>query len=81
MPFLGYLLRRAGSNGSTVRRVGAGAAVLASGGRGVQDSLRAQCQVTASIAERLALGPAMCDPLQQIFARWDSKGAARGRRR
>lgn len=74
LPFLGYLLRRAGSDGSPVRRVGAGAAVLASGGRGVQDSLRAHCQVTASIAERLGLGPAVSGPLQQIFARWDAKG-------
>lgn len=78
LPFLGYLLRRAGSGGSAVRRIGAGAAVLAGGGRGVRDLLRAHCQVTASIAERLGLGPAVCDPLQQIFARWDAKGLPAG---
>ncbi|MGH3449402.1 MAG: HD domain-containing phosphohydrolase, partial [Haloechinothrix sp.] len=78
LPFLGYLLRRAGSGGSPARRIGAGAAVVATGGRGVQDSLRAHCQVTANIAERLGLGPAVCDPLQQIFARWDAKGLPAG---
>ena len=78
LPFLGYLLRRAGSDGSPARRVGAGAAVLTTGGRGVQEALRSHCQVTGDIAQRLGLGNEVHDSLQQIFARWDGKGLPAG---
>jgi hypothetical protein len=78
LPFLGYLLRRAGTGGSPARRLGVGAALVATGARGVQQSLHAHCQVTAVIAERLGLGPEVCGPLQQIFARWDAKGLPPG---
>jgi hypothetical protein len=78
LPFLGYLLRRAGTGGSPARRLGVGAALVATGARGVQQSLHAHCQVTAVIAERLGLGPEVCGPLQQIFARWDAKGLPAG---
>ncbi|HEX2176535.1 MAG TPA: HD domain-containing phosphohydrolase, partial [Nocardioidaceae bacterium] len=47
---------------------------------GVQDSLRGHCQVTGQIARRLGLGPEVCEPLQQVFARWDGKGLPRGLR-
>ncbi|HEX2177317.1 MAG TPA: hypothetical protein VHG70_15540, partial [Nocardioidaceae bacterium] len=80
LPFLGYLLRHAGGGGSTPRKVGIGAAVVATGARGVQDSLRGHCQVTGQIARRLGLGPEVCEPLQQVFARWDGKGLPRGLR-
>ena len=78
LPFLGYLLGRAGSGGSPARRVGVGAALLATGARGVQRSLHTHCHVTGSVAERLGLGPEVRGPLQQIFARWDGKGLPSG---
>jgi HD-GYP domain-containing protein (c-di-GMP phosphodiesterase class II) len=53
-------------------------AVLATGARGVQEALRAHCQVTTNVARRLGLGPEVCDPLQYIFARWDGKGLPKG---
>jgi hypothetical protein len=77
LPFLGYLLRRAGTGGSPARRLGVGAALVATGARGVQQSLHAHCQVTAVIAERLGLGPEVCGPLQQIFARGGTPRACR----
>ncbi|MGH8825675.1 MAG: HD domain-containing phosphohydrolase [Jiangellaceae bacterium] len=78
LPFFGYLMRRAGSGQSPTRRVLVGANLVATGARSVQDSLRAHCQVTGRIAERLGLGPDVCDPLQQIFSRWDAKGLPAG---
>ena len=32
------------------------------------------CLTTAQMAERLGLGPEVCDPLQQMFTRWDGSG-------
>lgn len=81
LPFLGYLLRRAGSGGSPVQRVGVGATLVATGASAVQESLSAHCQVTSGIADRLGLGSDVTAPLQQIFARWDGKGLPRGLKR
>lgn len=78
LPFLGYLLSRAGSGEPMPRRVAKGAAVLAIGARSVQDALRAHCQVTTNVARRLGLGPEVCEPLTNVFARWDGKGLPRG---
>lgn len=78
LPFLGYVLRNAGAGRSAVRRIGVGAAMVATGARSVQESLRAHCQVTASVAESLGLGPTVGKPLEQIFVRWDGKGLPKG---
>jgi HD domain len=78
LPFLGYLMRHAGSGGSVADRIRVGATVVATGARDVQESLHAHCEVTGQIAERLGLGPDVCDPMQQIFTRWDGKGLPRG---
>jgi hypothetical protein len=78
LPFLGYILRHAGAGQPVTRRVGTAAALVATGTRAVQDSLRAHCQVTTSVAGRLGLGRQVCEPLQQLFVRWDGKGLPRG---
>jgi len=78
LPFLGYLLRRAGQDGSAVKRVGLGAALLATGARGVEESLRTHCKVTAQVAARLGMSPSFCDQLTYLFARWDGKGIPKG---
>ncbi len=36
--------------------------------------MESHCRVTSALAERLGLGPAVCDPLAQTFERWDGKG-------
>lgn len=33
-----------------------------------------QCLTTSRMAERFELGKEVCEPLQQVFARWDGKG-------
>lgn len=78
IPFLGYLLSRAGSGGSPAHRAGVRATILATGARRVQDMLRSHCQVTATIAGRLGLGQQVIGSLQQIFGRWDGKGLPAG---
>lgn len=78
LPFLGYLLRRAGNGEPVPQRMLKRGALVATGARRVQDALRAHCQVTSGVARRLGLGPDVCDPLEQIFARWDGQGLPRG---
>ncbi|HET7387428.1 MAG TPA: HD domain-containing phosphohydrolase [Nocardioidaceae bacterium] len=78
LPFLGYLLRRAGSGDPMPRRAAKVAGVLADRGRSVQQSLRAHCQVTSAVARRLGLADEVCDALGHIFARWDGKGLPAG---
>lgn len=78
LPFLGYLLRRAGAGEPVPQRMLKRGAILATGARGVQESLRAHCQVTTNVARRLGLGPDVCQPLQYVFARWDGKGLPKG---
>lgn len=78
LSFLGYLLRRANEQPSLTRRMGVSTALLATGAKAVQDSLRAHCQVTVDIANRLGLGPSVQVPLEQVFARWDGMGLPAG---
>jgi HD-GYP domain-containing protein (c-di-GMP phosphodiesterase class II) len=47
---------------------------LATAGRSVQQVMVTHCQQTSDFAERLDLGPAVCEPLLQAFERWDGKG-------
>jgi HD-GYP domain-containing protein (c-di-GMP phosphodiesterase class II) len=74
LPFLGYLLRRAGHGQAAPVRAWRAAAVVATGAHGVQDSLRAHCQVTEHVARRLGLAEPVCTALRQVFARWDGQG-------
>ncbi|GAA1873057.1 HD domain-containing protein [Paeniglutamicibacter psychrophenolicus] len=78
LPFLGYLLRTAGTGAPAARRLGTRAALLATGAAGVKSSLRTHCLVAAEFAGRLGLGPGVSGPLQQVFARWDGHGLPAG---
>jgi HD-GYP domain-containing protein (c-di-GMP phosphodiesterase class II) len=77
LPFLGYLLRHVRAD-RTATRLARQGALVATGARGVQDSLRAHCQVTAQVARRLGLSGTVQQALTQIFARWDGKGLPKG---
>jgi putative nucleotidyltransferase with HDIG domain len=50
------------------------AALLAEGNSGAAESMAAHCDVAATMAERLGLGPPLREPMRQLFARWDGKG-------
>jgi HD-GYP domain-containing protein (c-di-GMP phosphodiesterase class II) len=79
-PMLGYLLRKAGSGGTVLHRARAVGGLVRSGGRAVQQSLVAHCQVTGQLAARLGLDPRLRHCLAQTFTRWDGRGIPAGLR-
>lgn len=78
LPFLGYLLGRAGSADPLPVRAVRKAGVLLDAGRSARRSLLAHCQVTARVAARLGMPEPVCSGLTQIFARWDGRGLPPG---
>jgi HD-GYP domain-containing protein (c-di-GMP phosphodiesterase class II) len=78
LPMAGFMLRRVGSGRSPLRRARMAATLVATGGRGAMDAMRAHCQVAAMVARRLGLGPEVQDPLLHVFARWDGAGIPDG---
>jgi HD-GYP domain-containing protein (c-di-GMP phosphodiesterase class II) len=55
-------------------------AFLVSGKHTVSDLIRSHCVSASLLAERLGLGPEVCDILPQAFERWDGKGLPAGLR-
>ena len=74
LPMLGFMLRHVGAGRPALQRVRLAANLVATGGKAVERGLMSHCLTTARMAERLGLGPDVCDPLQQVFTRWDGKG-------
>jgi HD-GYP domain-containing protein (c-di-GMP phosphodiesterase class II) len=73
-----YLFSRAGSDGGPLRRLSAGAGLVAGGMGTVMEAFVADCVVASRFADRLGLGPEVGTPLEQKFARWDGKGIPPG---
>src|SRR5213078_593444 len=78
LPMLGFMLRHVGVGTPALHRIRLGAKLVATGGKGVEQVLLSHCLTTARMAERLGLGADVCDPLQQVFTRWDGKGVPSG---
>src|SRR2546423_1840299 len=78
LPMLGFMLRHVGVGSPALHRIRRGAKLVATGGKGVEQVLLSHCLTTARMAERLGLGADVCDPLQQVFTRWDGKGVPGG---
>jgi HD-GYP domain-containing protein (c-di-GMP phosphodiesterase class II) len=78
MPALGMMLGRVGEGQPAWERVGRGAAIVATGGRRIQQAIAAHCLTTSRMAERLGLGPEVSEPVQQFFTRWDGRGVPGG---
>ena len=78
MSMLGFALRHVGTGASVLHRARLGVTLVATGGAAIQRGLMAHCLTTARMAERLGLGADVCDPLQQVFTRWDGKGVPSG---
>jgi HD-GYP domain-containing protein (c-di-GMP phosphodiesterase class II) len=74
LPMLGFMLSHVGTGGPAIHRFRLAANLVVTGGKGIQRGLMSHCLTTAAMAERLGLGPEVCDPLQQMFTRWDGKG-------
>jgi HD-GYP domain-containing protein (c-di-GMP phosphodiesterase class II) len=78
LPMLGFMLRRVGTGRGALQRGRMAAALVVTGGREVATAMTAHCQAASVMAERLGLGPEVCGPLTQVFARWDGKGLPDG---
>lgn len=74
LPMLGFMLRHVGGGSPALHRVRLAASLVVTGGKAIERGLLSHCLTTARMAERLGLGAAVSDPLQQVFARWDGKG-------
>jgi HD-GYP domain-containing protein (c-di-GMP phosphodiesterase class II) len=72
---LAFSLLVAGSDKPPLRRAAMAATALPRTIRSLSDLVAAHCEVGADMARRLGLGSAVQDALQQIFERWDGKGA------
>jgi len=78
LPMLGLALRHVGAGSPARRRLRLGAELVMTRGAGVEQGLLSHCLTTARMAERLGLGGEVCDPLQQVFTRWDGTGVPSG---
>jgi HD-GYP domain-containing protein (c-di-GMP phosphodiesterase class II) len=74
LPMLGFMLRHVGTGNPALQRLRLATKLVVTGGKGIQRGLMAHCLTTAQMAERLGLGAEVCDPLQQMFTRWDGQG-------
>lgn len=79
LPMLGFMLRHVGAGNPALYRLRLGAKLVVTGGKGIQQGLMSHCLTTARMAERFGLDDErVCQPLQQVFARWDGKGVPQG---
>ena len=74
LPMLGFMLRHVGAGSPGIHRLRLAANLVGTGGKGIKRGLMSHCLTTAQMAERLGLGADVCDPLQQMFTRWDGQG-------
>ena len=63
-----------GTGSPGIQRLRLAANLVGTGGKGIKRGLMSHCLTTAQLAERLGLGAEVCDPLQQMFTRWDGHG-------
>lgn len=74
LPMLAFMLRHVGTGSGALRRLRLAANLVVTGGKGIERGLMAHCLTTAQMAQRLGLGAEVCDPLLQMFTRWDGQG-------
>lgn len=78
LPMLGFMLRHAAAGRAPLERLRAAATLITAGPASIERVIVSHCLVTATMADRLGLGPSVRDPLQQFFTRWDGKGVPVG---
>ncbi len=74
LPMLGFMLRHVGTGGPAIQRLRLATNLMVTGGKGIQRGLISHCLTTSKMAEQLGLGKEVCDPLLQMFTRWDGQG-------
>ena len=70
-----FILRRVGTGSPPWRRALRVGSLLLPGRGGMPAMETTHCLIAGQFAMRLGLGPEVRDPLQQVFERWDGKGA------
>jgi HD-GYP domain-containing protein (c-di-GMP phosphodiesterase class II) len=78
LPMMSFALRHAGTGGTGPHRLRVAASLVLVGRGAVERGLMSHCLTTARMAERLGLDGNVCDPLQQVFTRWDARGVPGG---
>jgi hypothetical protein len=78
LPLMGFALSHAGAGTPFLHRLRLAANLVLTGGRAVERGLMAHCLTTAQMAGRLGLASEVCDPLRQVFTRWDARGVPEG---
>lgn len=73
-PLLDFVVRRAGSQHSPLRRAGVLARLAATRFAEVEQFFVGHCRATGEIAGRLGFGDGVCTGLGQTFERWDGNG-------
>ena len=70
-----FILRHVGAGEAPLRRARLLLSLVASGGSAVAAMEMTHCLIAGAFATRLGLGTDVRDNLQQVFERWDGKGA------
>jgi HD domain len=73
-PAMVFMMRRAGYGTSTPNRMRQRAKIMATRGRGMLELMAAHCGAAGELADRMGLGSAVRDGIQQSYARWDGQG-------
>jgi HD-GYP domain-containing protein (c-di-GMP phosphodiesterase class II) len=74
----GFFLRHLGAGQAPLQRARLAASFMASGRSWMAAMQPTHCLVAGELAERLGLGAAVRDPLQEAFERWDGKSTPLG---
>ncbi len=78
LPLMGLALSHAGAGAPFLHRLRLATSLVLTGGRAIERGLMAHCLSTTQLATRLGLTAEVCDPLRQVFTRWDAKGVPAG---
>jgi HD-GYP domain-containing protein (c-di-GMP phosphodiesterase class II) len=78
LPLMAFTLGHAGAGTPLMHRLHLAASLALTGGRAVERGLMSHCLTTTQMAGRLGLPAEVCEPLRQVFTRWDAKGIPDG---
>jgi HD-GYP domain-containing protein (c-di-GMP phosphodiesterase class II) len=78
LPLMGFALSHAGAGTPLLHRLRLAASLVLTGGRAIERGLMSHCLSTTQLATRLGLTEEVCDPLRQVFTRWDATGVPDG---
>ena len=78
LPLMGFALSHVGAGAPFLHRLRLATNLVLTGGRAIERGLMSHCLSTTQLAVRLGLPAEVCDPLRQVFTRWDAKGVPDG---